>query len=90
LAHLGQVTRAQEAEVMFQVKRELSQLREQNKELRRSLEASEEQIAELKSSNQVTTNDPGSYQPIGRWPGLKSSDRVTNWVEILQLSDEPG
>lgn len=47
------MTRAQEAEVMFSVKRELSQLREQNKELYRSLSASEEQIIELKSKNQV-------------------------------------
>lgn len=49
----GQVTLAQEAEVMFSVKRELSQLREQNKELNRSLMASEEQINEIKSKKQV-------------------------------------
>lgn len=51
---LGQVTLAQEAEVMFAVKRELSQLREQNKELYRSLSASEQQITELKSKNHVS------------------------------------
>lgn len=51
--YIGQVTLAQEAEVMFSVKRELSQLKEQNKELYRSLSASEEQISELKSRNQV-------------------------------------
>ena len=49
----GQVTLAQEAEVMFATKRELSQLREQNKELLRSLSASEEQISELKLKKQV-------------------------------------
>ena len=49
----GQVTLAQEAEVMFSIKRELSQLREQNKELHRSLSASEEQINELKCKKQV-------------------------------------
>ena len=47
------MTLAQEAEVMFATKRELSQLREQNKELLRSLSASEEQISELKLKKQV-------------------------------------
>ncbi|KAF6021285.1 EVI5L [Bugula neritina] len=58
----GQVTRAQEAEVMFSVKRELSQLREQNKELHRSLSASEEQISELKVKKQCLSG----HQPWSR------------------------